>query len=199
MKYNTKLNLKSIIRTEQFLKKPFGEIDYSSESDLKAMLYCVVLCNNSIQFTFEEFDKLSVKMLSEMIKELEEDGKILAQFQRENKSSESDSESTYIGDLVATLIVDGLDASFALNEMSLVDLPIYIEAYERKKKEQIESSRLWCYLSILPHVDGKKLKSPSDLYPLPWELGDSNERSKDILSKNGDMLDKFLNGEIKLK
>ena len=199
MKFNISLNIKSIIRTEQFLKKPFGEIDYTDESDLKAMLYCVVLCNNSVQFTYEEFLNLNEKLFAEMIKEFEKNSKILAQFQSESKSNNDNVKPSFLGDLVAMLILEGIDADYALNEMQLSDLTMYIEAYERKKKEQMESSRLWTYFSILPHVDGKKLKSPVDLYPFPWELEGIEERAKEALTKGETTLDKFLNGEIKLK
>lgn len=199
MKFNVKLNIKSIIRTEQFLKKPFGEIDYTNESDLKAMLYCVVLCNNSIQFTYEEFLNISDKLFAEMVKEFEKSSRILAQFQSESKGNNDNVKPSFLGDLASMLILEGVDANYVLNEMQLSDLSMYIEAYERKKKEQMESSRLWTYFSILPHIDGKKLKSPVDLYPFPWELEESKELSKETLSKNTDMLDKFLNGEIILK
>jgi len=199
MKFNISLNIKSIIRTEQFLKKPFGEIDYTDESDLKAMLYCVVLCNNNIQSTYEEFLNLNEKLFAEMIKEFEKNSKILAQFQSESKSNNDNVKPSFLGDLAAMLILEGIDANYVLNEMQLSDLTMYIEAYERKKKEQMESSRLWTYFSILPHVDGKKLKSPVDLYPFPWELEGIEERAKEALTKGEDTLDKFLNGEIKLK
>ena len=64
----------------------------------------------------------------------------------------------------------GLDAHYALNEMELCDLPLFLEAYERKKKEQMEESRMWTYLTILPHIDAKKMENGAkDLITFPWE------------------------------
>ena len=64
----------------------------------------------------------------------------------------------------------GLDAHYALNEMELCDFPLYIEAYEKKRREEMESARMWTYLTILPHIDVRKMKNGAkDLIIFPWE------------------------------
>lgn len=84
---------------------------------------------------------------------------IMAQFQGTESSDDTKSEgriSCSIGEIVSMLVMGGLDAHYAMEEMDLCDLPLYIEAYERKRKEELENARLWTYISILPHIDGKR-------------------------------------------
>lgn len=61
-------------------------------------------------------------------------------------------------------------------------MPLFIAAYQTNRKELMESDRLWTYLTILPHVDGKKLPSARDLYPFPWEEEEMMEEATQIHS-----------------
>ena len=75
-----------------------------------------------------------------------------------------------ISGIVSVLIISGLDAHYVLNEMEICDLPLYIEAYEKKRKEEMESARMWTYLTILPHIDARKMENGAkDLITFPWE------------------------------
>jgi len=203
MKFNIKLTIQSIIRFEQLLGKPFSKIDYTVENDLKHLLYCLVLCNNDVNFTYDQFITLceNEKQFKDLVREFEELSKTFAQFQNKPEGQDHPSHGSndmYIKDLAATLIVGaGIDTDFVMNKMCLYDIEMYIEAYERKKKEQIENDRLWTFLTILPHVDGKKIKAPADLYPLPWEIESIASKAANELERGVNTLDRFLNGEIK--
>ncbi|MEG1685815.1 MAG: hypothetical protein RR319_07725 [Bacteroides sp.] len=197
MKYNISLSIKSIIRAEQLLGKPFQEIDYANKEELTALLYCMVISNNAVMMTYEEFLQISNNdnQLKTMMLEFDKYNKIMNQFKANVKDNEcdEDEEILYVKDVFATLIIEaGLDANFVLNEMPIIDLPIYITAYERKKKEQIENDRLWTYLTILPHVDQKVLKSAQDLYPLPWEIEERTKEAERDIKEDGELLEKFL-------
>ena len=73
----------------------------------------------------------------------------------------------------------GLDAHYALNEMELCDLPLYLEAYERKRKEEMESSRMWTYFTMLPHIDARKMKNGArDLIIFPWEEEEARKEAE---------------------
>ena len=64
--------------------------------------------------------------------------------------------------------------------MELCDLPLYIKAYEKKRKEEMESGRMWTYLTILPHIDARKMKNGvKDLILFPWEEAE-REAEKEI-------------------
>jgi len=175
---NIKLNIKSIIKFEQFTNKSFNEIDYTNTDDLMKLLYCIVLSNNPELFTYDEFIELSnnKKISKEITEKFSKEIKLIELFTSKEVKEETTVEPTdkvtiYIKDIVALLIVNtGIDANYVMNEMEINDIPLYMTAYNNKVKEQMESSRLWTYLSILPHIDSTKINSPSKLYPFPWEI-----------------------------
>lgn len=178
-----RLTIKAIIRWEQFRDKPFARFSYSDEKDINAILY---VCDiDSVESkTFEDFTKeLSVAKSKELAFVFHRESLIMSQFQkkREKESSENEEKTTeppFIKDIVPLLIMSGLDASYALNEMSLCDLPIFIHAYEKRQRDTMEQSRLWTYFNVSPYLS-KDIKSPKDFYPFPWE--DKNKiTSRDI-------------------
>lgn len=200
MRYNIKLNLKSIIKAEQLLNKPFTSFDYSDENDLLPLLYCIVLSNNNTSFTYKEFLSLleCKKISNEIFAQFNKEGEILAQFNKVKEEAgeptvKSDLPETYIKDIVSILIVDGgIDANFLMNEVGLLELSNYIKAYENRKREQMESSRLWTFLACAPHIDLKKIKSARDFYPFAWELEQIHKEEQEFISKNEAELNKFL-------
>lgn len=200
MKYNIRLSIKAIIRAEQILSKPFTDIDYTNVEELTKLLYCTVLANNPVLFTFEEFQAIAVneKQFATMIKEIEKVNNVLEQFTQSNKSGsgEGSGEPQYIKDLVGMLIMSGLDAHYVMNEMEISDIPVFVEAYEKKKREEMEASRLWTFLSIIPHVDTKKVKSPKDLMLLPWEEEQVIKEAEAALLRDKDAAEKFFSGEF---
>lgn len=200
IKYNIRLSIKSIIRTEQILSKPFTDIDYTNIEELTKLLYCTVLSNNPVSITFEEFQLIAEneKQFTTMIKEIEKVNKVLEQFSQSNKSGsgEGPGEPQYIKDLVGMLIMSGLDAHYVMNEMEISDIPVFVEAYEKKKREEMEASRLWTFMSIIPHVDTKKVKSPKDLMMFPWEEEDAQKAAEEALLRDKDAAEKFFSGEF---
>lgn len=198
MKYNIRLSIKAIIRVEQMLSKPFTEIDYSNIDELMRLLYCTVLSNNSVLFTFEEFQAIAdnEKQLAVMIKEIEKANIVLAQFTKSDKSNSSGDieEPQYIKDLVGMLIMSGLDAHYVMDEMEISDIPVFVDAYEKKRREEMEASRLWTFLSIAPHVDTKVIRSAKDLMLFPWEEQEEKVKAEQAIKSNMDLADKFFKG-----
>lgn len=200
MKYNIRLSIKAIIRAEQILSKPFTDIDYTNIEELTKLLYCTVLSNNPVLFTFKEFQAITEneKQLSAMIKEIEKANLVLEQFSRVTMAQnvETTGESPYIKDLVGMLVMSGLDAHYVMNEMEISDIPIFIEAYEKKKREEMEASRLWTFLSIIPHIDTKKVKLPKDLMMFPWEEEEVQKVAEETLLRDKEIAEKFFSGEF---
>lgn len=170
------LTIKSIIRWEQLRKKSFSLMDYANEEDVEALLYTTTICNNeNTMYSFDIFRKTlsNQKLVREMVSKLETETAVLSQFQKKQEKADigsTDDSPGTIADIVSTLIMSGLDAQYALNEMELCDLPLYIEAYEKKRKEEMESARMWTYLTILPHIDARKMENGAkDLITFPWE------------------------------
>lgn len=171
-----RLNLKAIIRWEQIRQKSFSLMDYSDKDDIDALLYTTTICNNEdVIYTFDIFRGTlsNEKLVQEMILKLERETSVLSQFQRKQEKQDivnSNSLLEMISGIVSVLIISGLDAHYVLNEMELCDLPLYVEAYEKKRKEEMESARMWTYLTILPHIDARKMENGAkDLITFPWE------------------------------
>lgn len=170
------LTIKAIIRWEQLRKKSFSLMDYTSKDDVDALLYTTTICNNDgMMYTFDIFRHTlsNEKLIKEMVSKLERETAMLSQFQKKQEKAvigNTDDSPETIADIVSALILAGLDAHYVLNEMELCDLPLYIEAYEKKRKEDMESARMWTYLTILPHIDARKMKNGAkDLIIFPWE------------------------------
>lgn len=200
MKYNIRLSIKAIIRVEQMLSKPFTDIDYTNIEELTKLLYCAVLSNNPVLFTFEEFQAIveNEKQFSIMIKEIEKANLVLEQFSRleASQSVGETGESPYIKDLVGMLIMSGMDAQYVMNEMEISDIPVFVEAYEKKKREEMEASRLWTFLSIIPHIDTKKVKSPKDMMMFPWEEEETRKATEEALLRDKELAEKFFSGKF---
>lgn len=200
IKYNIRLTIKAIIRAEQMLKKPFPEIDYTNPDELLKLLYCTVLANNKISFTYEEFKLIAEneKQFSAMIKEIEKANTVLAQFStvNEENNGSGSTEPGYVKDIIGTLVMSGLSAHYVMDEMEISDIPVFIDAYEKIKRENMESSRLWTFLSILPHVDTKAVKSAQDLILFPWEAEEENQKAKEAIERDRDIAERFFSGEF---
>ena len=144
--------VKSMIRWEQMRGKSFSQIDYADKEDMESLLYVIYITSDKPGYTFEVFRQVMAdeRFMNAMSSDLGRIMEIVAQFQKKIVPDLGSTEGSpeYIGNIVSALIMAGLDAHYALNEMELCDLPLYLEAYERKRKEEMESSRMWTYFTM---------------------------------------------------
>ena len=136
MKYQ-RLTIKTIIRWEQMRGKSFSQMDYTDKEDIESLLYVMYITSDKSRYTFEVFRQVLTdeRFMNAMSSDLGKIMEVVAQFQRKTITSDvgnSEGSPENIGKIVSTLIMAGLDAHYALNEMELCDLPLYIEAYEKK-------------------------------------------------------------------
>lgn len=198
------LTIKAIIRWEQLRKKSFSLMDYTDKDDVDSLLYTATICNNEGEmYTLDVFRQIlsNEELTRKMVHALERETAVLRQFQKEQEVTDLNKNETnpaMIGELVSTLVLSGLDAHYALEEMELCDLPMYIEAYDRKKKEELENNRFWTYFNILPHIDGKKLPSPRDLYSFPWEELEDIKEAERALEEDADIFNLFMENGINI-
>lgn len=203
--HHLKFTIKSVIRWEQIRGVPFSQIDYGNKEDIELLLYVMYLGEGNKGITLNAFrqvmtdDALMKSMTLDMVRTMD----VISQFQKKEKgnSPEEDSKSGgTIGDIVASLIMSGLDANYALNEMELCDIPLYVDAYEKKKKEEMESARLWTYLTIIPHIDAKKMENGAkDLIMFPWETEES-KKNEEITDSEVERFESFMkNGKNLIK
>ena len=176
-----KLNIKSIITAEKLLNKPFGKFNLENTEEWLTLVYSTIISNNEEVFTLETFKKTTEakKVWREIADRVKNEFEYIGQFSaKAEKEPENEAESMSFGEVAAMMIVNGIEPGFVyeLRPNEITDL---LKAIEDKKKEQMESDRFWTYLNILPHVDGKKLKSPEDLITFPWEV-DAKKKKADI-------------------
>ena len=170
---------------EQMRNKSFFECN---EEDALFVMYVAFIANNDLNMTYEVFLNMleDRKVLGWIQRELEKNNKYNDQFnQAVADIKESSDEVVFVSQLAAQLIVGyGLPPDYVMNQMELWEFKEYFKAAEYRKKEQLTEQRLWTYLTILPQVDSKKLKSPEQLIQFPWEI-DSKKKTalKDLTSK----------------
>lgn len=171
-----KLTVKAVIRWEQLNNKQFSLLDNNSEDEVLSLFYVCAL-SDGVNISFDEFkENLKPTDAERMAKEFEHQTFIISQFQtitekEEEKGKEKDSEDTtniiYIKDIVPMLVMDGLDVYFAMNDMELCDLQIFLEAYDQKRKDKLTAQRLWTYKLLSPHLE--EGTTPEDIHPFPWD------------------------------
>jgi len=172
-----KLTVKAIIRWEQLNKKPFSELNYNSEDEVLSLFYTCTLCDKAL-FTLDEFKKnLKPHDAKQMVTDFERQTSLTTQFQiitrkekskKKKKKDSEDSKPIYIKDMVSMLVMGGIDAHFAMNEMELCDLPIFLQAYDQNVKDRLTAQRLWAFMQLSPHLE--KGTTPKDVHPFAWEL-----------------------------
>lgn len=168
-----RLTIKAIIRWEQLNKKPFSQLNYNSEDEVLSLFYVCTLYDK-VLFSLDEFKKnLKPQDAKRMVKDFERQTSLTSQFQVVAKKKSEDSEDSnpiYIKDIVATLVMDGLDVYFAMNDMELCDLPVFLQAYDQKTKDRLTAQRLWAFMQLSPHLE--KGTTPQDIHPFAWELAE---------------------------
>ena len=197
MKYQ-RLTIKAIIRWEQLREKSFSLMDYTDKEDIESLLYVMYITSDKSRYTFEVFRQVLAdeRFMNAMSSDLGKIMEVVAQFQRKITTSDvgnSEGSPENIGKIVSTLIMAGLDAHYALNEMELCDLPLYLEVYEQKKKEKMEESRMWTYFTMLPHIDARKMKNGArDLITFPWEEEEMRKEAERAIKEDAGRFEEFM-------
>lgn len=196
MKYNIRLTIKAIIRVEQMLGKPFPLLDYGNTKEVLKLLYCIVLAGSPEVFTFESFCEIAEheKQFGAMLKELEKYNRMLDQFTEASlteKTDEGEHQVRSMKEVAGMLIMAGIDPHYVMNEMELSDIPVLAEALDKKKREEMEGSRLWTFLSVAPHIDTKKVRGAEDYFPFPWEIERQKKEAAEAIVRDQEMAEHF--------
>ena len=186
-----KLNIRAIVLAEKLLGKPFGKFDMSNEEDAMAVTYGMVAANNEETLTRAMFGKIleNKKIRTEITRQVKREFDYIGQF-GSDEPSEGETD-TSITDIAVMMIMAGMDANFVY-ELRTTDIADFLKGIDAKKKEQMEKDRFWTYLNILPHIDGKKLKSPENLITFPWEAEEKKKLSEAELEKSRAIFEKFI-------
>lgn len=202
--------IESFVRWEQLTGRSFQQINFDDADDLHRLLYCAYMIDKPRQTTFDTFAKalLSNKRLyKSAISVLSHYNTVAAQFAAFipqappsiDPGADVEPSPVMLGEVVARLIISGgLDAHYVMREMTIEDMLRYVKALDDKQRQESEAARLWTYLSILPHVDGKKINSPKKLILFPWEVEEARVEAKRIAEDSREEFEKFMRGDYPL-
>ncbi len=193
-----KLNIKAMVRVEAMLNRPFSDLDYNNQDDVDTLLYCCALSTgSSIPFDIFKIVLKNKQKREEMLQGLAMANSVTSLFSpKEEKTGEH--RPQWVKDLVATLISEGIDVSYLLNEIELSELPLLIKGVELKRMNRMESERLWTFFTISPHIDIKKgkIKSPEDMFPFPWESEQRKKKAEKEIAENKAEFEAFMSGKF---
>ena len=114
-----------------------------------------------------------------------------------NTQNKEESNKVYIYQLAPILVMDcNLDINYVLNEMHYSEIDSYIKYRDDKNKNRLEEKRLFTYLTIMPHINSKKL-SVNELLPFSWEKEEKEKEGLKVIDTHKDKLHQFMNsGQI---
>ena len=185
-KYKMEMSIKSICMFERLSGKSFFKFE---DVDIPTLLYTSFYCSNDLDIKMETFMGL---MENEQIARWAANKYadilgVMQQFAKEpqpeddDKQEEGEEKVTTMTDLANSLIIDyGVDAHYVMYEMDVWEIEKMYEVVQTKIQNHYEEERLWTYLNIMPHIDGKKLNKPEKLLPFPWE----KEKKKNVMKLN---------------
>lgn len=176
--------------------KPFPLLDYGNAKEVLKLLYCIVLTGSEEVFTFESFCEIAEhkKQLGAMLKELEKYNRTLDQFTDASLAEKMDEGEHHVRsmkDVAGMLIMAGIDPHYVMNEMELSDIPILAEALDKKKREEMEASRLWTFLGVAPHIDTNKVRRAEDYFPFPWEIERQKKEAAEAIVRDQELAEQF--------
>lgn len=186
-------NFKAIMMFEKLSGVSYFDL---TDENYVFLIYAMYMVKHPYTYMqFWDFIKIfgnNKKVTKQMITEFGEYMEYLKQYSdttpktEENNEGETEEKPKQtITDIVAYLITScGIDPHYVMYEMELWEIEPYMKCAERKKKEELESERLWTYLNISPHIDTKKCKSPEKLIPFPWEKEEQKIKQNQELENN---------------
>lgn len=187
--FKININMKTIMLFEEMSGKSFYDMD---NTDIYLLIYCAVVVNNNITITYSHFKTImnNEKIARELFSKCQSELDFIEQFNKkkvdtdvakEDKAEKPDKLTNIINLLILNY---GIDVNYVMNEMKIWELSPMVKALEEKAKSDMVEKRFWTYLQICPHIDSKKVKSPEDLLPFPWEKDERKQRNLKELENN---------------
>lgn len=198
MNIELKITVRSIVRWEQMTGRAYTSFDATCEDDVYKMMYCSTLYNNKEIYTYDEFLSIlqSKQVKKELMKRIDLFYKVNAQFSTKQEDGQEVGGEVRLSDIVFRLISSGLDAVYVLDIMEICDIEEHLKAIDAERRARLEESRLWTYLTISPHVDHKKIKSPESICTFPWEEEQKQQEAHREIVENKEMFEAFMNGKL---
>lgn len=192
--FNMNMTIKSICLFERMTGKTIFSMT-DDEDDILHLLYCSFIESNPEKgrITYNVFKAMvkSNPKVAEWImgqyKDIMDVLTPLMNSPKKDDANDGDSEGTTMNvtDMATSLIIDyGVDAHYVMYEMSLWELYPFYDTAAAHMRNHLEEQRLWTYIGIAPHIDGKKIKSPQDILPFAWEEKEMKNKKEKELKNN---------------
>lgn len=185
-----KLTLRAVLLFEKLTARSFSSLSILDEEDAVTLLYCLQRCEEGgsvlpLDVWKQVLESESVK--SGLYARLERTLEAMIPLSFTSSESATSAEVEDNGDapdftsIAGMLVVDGgLSPSYVMDTMELWEIPAFLDALDRKKKEHLEHQRLFTWMTMMPHLSSDSVGSPEELLPFPWEQAESNARKKHL-------------------
>ena len=185
-----KLTLRAVLLFEKLTARSFSTLSILDEDDAVTLLYCLQRCEEGgsvlpLDVWKQVLESGSVK--GELYARLERTLEAMIPLSFTSSESTTSAEGEDNGDapdftsIAGMLVVDGgLSPSYVMDTMELWEIPVFLDALDRKKREALEHQRLFTWMTMMPHLSSDSVGSPEELLPFPWEQADTNARKKHL-------------------
>lgn len=194
--FEIKINMKTIMLFEQMANKSFYEMN---DMDLILLIYCSLVVNNNQKITYSRFEIIlnNEKIAKTLMRKCQEELDFISQMSKTEKNTKEDKDDEKVDkitSIINLLILNyNIDINYVMYDMRLWELTPIVKSLEEKAKADMVEKRFWTYLTICPHIDNKKVKSPEDLIPFPWEKDAKKQETIRFMEDNKEGILKFFN------
>ena len=191
-----KLTFRSACLFEQMTGRSYFTLT-ADPDDIMKLTYCIIIANNeNMSMTYSTFkilmgDKKVAKWVTEQyeneaaIKDMLVGIPDTEENENNDTNGEDDTKPVTMTDVVASLVMQyHLDPNYVMDRMQLWEIKPYFKCAENLKKAEMVEKRFWTYLTVMPHIDTKKCKSPEKLVPFAWEAKERNTAAMKDLKNN---------------
>lgn len=185
-----KLTLRAVLLFEKLTARSFSSLSILDEEDAVTLLYCLQRCE-------EGGSVLPLDVWKQVLESESVKGELYARLERTleamiplsftsaegatSAEGEADGDAPDFTSIAGMLVVEGgLSPSYVMDTMELWELPAFLDALDRKKREALEHQRLFTWMTMMPHLSSDSVGSPEELLPFPWEQAESNARKKHL-------------------
>lgn len=178
---------------EQMCGRSFYTMGQEDEDYFKYMYTCLVCNNDDLLMDYSTFlvligDKKVAKWITkefEKLKRYNEQFNALIEETDNKEEVSGDTETVMMTDVAASLIIQQkLDPGYVMDKLEIWEIKPLMQCAENVKHVEMVEKRFWTFLTIMPHIDGKKIKKPEQLVSFAWENDETKKRAQDDLKNN---------------
>lgn len=184
-----RVTLRAVLLFERLSARSFASLDLQDPDDVELLIYTLQrdATPEGSRLPFDVWKnvlkspEVSETYYTALGKALEELGEfsIIGGSSEEAELLESPDDAPTFTEIATQLIIEGgISPDYVMDRLELWELPALLQALEGHKREGLEYTRLFTWLSMLPHLAQDAAESPEKILPFPWDEAErSAERS----------------------